>query len=36
MLNLNLEPLIQQIKEFTQAQKETNSLLKEIKELLKK
>ena len=36
MFNVNLEPLIQQIKQFTQAQQETNKLLLEIKELLKK
>jgi len=37
MLNLNmLEPLINQIKTFTQAQQETNKLLLEIKELLTK
>jgi len=37
MLNLNmLEPLINQIKQFTHAQQETNKLLLEIKELLTK
>jgi len=36
MFNINLEPLIQQIKSFTQAQQETNKLLLEIKELLTK
>jgi hypothetical protein len=35
MLGLNLEPLIQQIKLFTQAQIETNKLLLEIRDLLK-
>ena len=36
MFNVNLEPLIQQIKLFTQAQQETNQLLLEIKKLLTK
>lgn len=36
MFNINLEPLIQQITSFTQAQEKTNQLLLEIKELLTK
>ena len=36
MFNLNLEPLIQQIKSFTLAQEKTNQLLLEIKQLLTK
>jgi len=36
MFNVNLEPLIHQIKLFTQAQEKTNQLLLEIKELLTK
>lgn len=34
MLNLNLEPLINQIKEFNLNQTRTNQLLEEIKKLL--
>jgi len=36
MFNVNLEPLINQIKEFNQNQLKTNQLLTEIKELLTK
>jgi len=36
MFNLNLEPLINQIKEFNRNQLKTNELLTEIKELLTK
>ena len=36
MFNVNLEPLIQQIKEFNQNQSKTNQLLTEIKQLLEK
>ena len=36
MFNFNLEPLINQIKEFNQNQVKTNELLTEIKELLTK
>jgi hypothetical protein len=36
MFNLNLEPLINQIKEFNRNQVKTNELLTEIKELLTK
>jgi len=35
MFDINLEPLIQQIKLFTQAQQETNKLLLEQTQLLK-
>ena len=34
MFNVNLEPLINQIKEFNQQQIKTNQLLTEIKQLL--
>ena len=36
MFNVNLEPLIQQIKEFNQNQLKTNQLLTEILEIIKK
>ncbi len=36
MFNINLEPLIHQIKEFNTNQVKTNQLLTEIKELLTK
>jgi hypothetical protein len=36
MFNLNLEPLINQIKEFNQNQVRTNQLLLEILQALKK
>ena len=35
MFNVNLEPLIQQIKEFNQNQVRTNQLLTEILETIK-